>query len=186
MRWLRLTLITAGVLWVTSPAVAQSLDGGCTVTATSDVDSTTVVDATRADPFRVNPEERISWVATSPGAIQNHTWSIQVEVGGVGVTVARGGDPNEAGVTTSEGSRSIPELVEQAQQAGVPGAGLLDGLRGIYRVSGSISGEGGSCSGDGYVLIEGSPLESPVGQAGTGVAVVGLGLTLAAGVARPR
>jgi hypothetical protein len=41
-------------------ASAQSLDGGCSVNATSDLDETTMTDATREHPFDVDPEGSIS------------------------------------------------------------------------------------------------------------------------------
>lgn len=162
-------------------ASAQSLKGGCTVDATSDLDQTTMTDATRDNPFEVDPEGSISWVANSPGPIMDHTWVINVDVGGFGVPVARGGDPNTAGTQTSEGERSIPELVEDAEASGVPNAQLLGSLRGIYRVFGSIEGTA-SCSGDGYVLIVGNPLTELVGQIAAALALVGAGMVFGAGV----
>ena len=162
-------------------AGAQSLEGGCTVNATSDLDQTTMTDATRGNPFEVDPEGTISWVATSPGPIMDHTWVINVDIGGFGVPVARGGDPNTAGTETSEGERSIPELVEDAEASGVPNAQLLGSLRGIYRVFGSIEGTA-SCSGDGYVLIVGNPLTELVGQVAAGMTVLGAAMVIGAGV----
>jgi hypothetical protein len=184
MRALRI-LVAAGALLVLGalPAAAQSLEGGCTVSATSDVDSTTVVDATRSDPFAIDPEGSISWQATSPGAITDHTWSIAVEIGGLEVTVAEGSDPNAAGTTVSEGSRSIPELLDRVS-AGV-GKALLENVSGIFHVSGSISGQGaGPCSGDGWVEIEGGVLSGLLGQVAAGVAGLGALLTLVAGVGK--
>lgn len=166
------------------PAAAQSLEGGCTVQATSSLDTTTVVDATRSDPFEIDPEGSVSWTATSPGPIKNHTWSIGVRIGTVTVTVAKGGDPNEGGSQSSTGSRTVSDLVESAKASGTPGAGLLRGLRGIYHVTGSIAGQGGACSGDGWVRIAGSPFSSPLGAAGAGVAVIGLLILALSGVAK--
>jgi hypothetical protein len=164
-------------------ALGQSLDGGCTVSATSNLDSTTMLDATRSDPFNIDPDGRIAWIARSPAAIMNHEWVINVEVGSFGVPVARGGDPNEDGTVESVGDRSIPELVAQAEASGVPGAGVLGELRGIYRVFGDISGSS-SCAGDAYVNIEGNPLEALVGQIALGLAALGLILMLLSGIAK--
>jgi hypothetical protein len=171
-----------GVMAIGIVAYAQSLDGGCTVQANSGIDSTTMVDATQQDPFRIDPGGTLSWVGSSAGAIKNHTWEIGIYLGGFFVAVASGGDPNDAGTQTSEGTRSIPELVEQAAASGVPMADQLSSLRGIYRVGGQIAGEGGSCSGDGYVLIEGSPLSEPLGLGAAIVAAVGLIMTILAGI----
>lgn len=184
MRALRI-LGTAGAIVVLTalPAAAQSLEGGCTVSATSDVDSTTVVDATRSDPFVIDPEGSIAWQAESPGAITDHTWSIAVEIGGFEVTVAEGGDPNTAGTTVSEGSRSISELLDRVS-AGV-GKTLLENVSGIFHVSGSIAGEGaGPCSGNGWVEIEGGVLSGLLGRVAAGVAGLGVLLTGLAGVGK--
>lgn len=182
-RLLLLATIAVPVALIGSAAVAQSLDGGCTVSATSDLDSTTMVDATRADPFDIDPEGTIAWNARSPEAIMNHTWVINVDIGGFGVPVAKGGDPNTAGTLDSVGERSIPELIERAKAAGVPNANMLAELRGIYRVFGEITGSSG-CAGDAYVNIVGNPLQALVGQIAAAVAALGLILTIWAGVAK--
>ncbi|MGH8927926.1 MAG: hypothetical protein ACRDWH_06215 [Acidimicrobiia bacterium] len=161
---------------------AQSLEGGCTVQASSDIDETAMSDATRANPFEVDPAGAISWNATSPQAIMDHTWVINIDIGGFGLPVARGGDPNTAGTLSSIESRSIPELVEQAEAAGVPNTSLLGSLRGIYRLFGNISGSGGTCFGDAYVRVEGNPLQEPIGQGAAAVAAIGLLMTVSAGV----
>jgi hypothetical protein len=114
----------------------------------------------------------------------NHQWVINVEVGTFGIPVARGGDQNTAGTQQSVGSRSIPELVTQAEAAGVPNANLLASLRGIYRVYGDITGDGGSCEGDAYVLVEGSPLTELVGQIAAALAGIGLILMIWSGFNR--
>jgi len=171
-----IALVAASALAGLGAAMAQSLGGGCTVAASSDLDTTTMVDATRADPFRIDPQGSIAWNASSPGPIMNHTWVINVEVGGFGVPVARGGDPNTAGTQQSVGERSIPALVSLAEASGVPNANLLGSLRGIYRVFGDIAGDGGNCAGDAYVLIEGNPLSETFGQ--IAAAITGLGLLL--------
>lgn len=172
-------LVTLGV----TASLAQSLEGGCTVTATSDLDSTNMLDATRSNPFDVDAEGAISWNATSPAAIMDHTWVINVDIAGFAVPVARGGDPNTAGVITSVDSKSIPDLVERAKADGAAGADLLLGLRGIYRVFGEITGTS-SCSGDAYVNVRGNPLSETPGQAAAGLAVLGAALTLGSGVAK--
>ena len=107
--------------------------------------------------------------------------SLMRRIGGFGLPVARGGDPNTAGTQTSEGERSIPGLIEDAEASGVPNAQLLGSLRGIYRVFGSIEGTD-SCSGDGFVSIQGNPLTELVGQVAAGVTVVGAGMVIGSGV----
>jgi hypothetical protein len=181
---MRRTIVLIGLIVLMGLAVsasAQSLEGGCTVNATSDLDQTTMTDATRGNPFDVDPEGSISWVATSPGPIMDHTWVINVDIGGFGIPVARGGDPNTAGTQSSEGDRSIAELIDEAEAEGVPNAQLLGSLRGIYRVFGSIDGTD-SCSGDAYVFIRGNPLTELVGQVAAGMTVVGAAMVVGSGV----
>jgi hypothetical protein len=153
------------------------------VSATSGLDSTNMTDATRSNPFDVDAEGSISWNATSPQAIMNHTWVINVDIGGFAVPVAKGGDPNTAGTLSSVDSKSIPELVQRAKDQGTTGADLLLGLRGIYRVFGNINGSS-SCSGDAYVNVEGNPLTETPGQVAAGLAVLGLILTMLSGMAK--
>lgn len=164
-------------------ALAQSLDGGCTVSATSDLDSTNMTDATRSNPFDIDAEGTISWNATSPQVIMNHNWVINIDIGGFAVPVAKGGDPNTAGTLSSVDTKTIPELVQRAEDQGAAGADLLLGLRGIYRVFGDITGTT-SCSGDAYVNIKGNPLTELPGQIAAGLAVLGLILTMLSGVAK--
>ena len=97
---MRRVFIATSVLALMGLAVsagAQSLEGGCTVDATSDLDETTMTDATRGNPFEVDPEGTIAWVANSPGPIMDHTWVINVDVGGFGVPVARAEIPTPTG-----------------------------------------------------------------------------------------
>lgn len=172
------------VLAFSIPAAAQSLEGGCTVSASSDLDSTSVVDASQGDPFDIDPEGSISWNANSPGPITNHTWVINVELGGIDIPVADGGDPNTGESTSSVGSRSLPEIIEDVTARGAAGAGLLEDLSGVFHVSGEISGEGGACSGDAYVRILGNPLANPIGQAGAAATGVGALVTILSAFAR--
>lgn len=182
-RLLSISLLAVFLVAFGSAVWAQSLDGGCTVSATSDLDSTTMLDATREDPFEIDPDGTISWNATSTQPITNHTWVIYSDVGGFGVPVARGGEPNTAGTLTSIGTRSIPEELAEAQAEGVPNARLLGSMRGIYRVYGDISGSS-SCSGEAYVLLRGNPLTELVGQVALAIAVLGALLVVGGGVAK--
>ena len=165
-------------------AMAQSLQGGCTVTANSDLDSTVMTDATRSNPFDVAAEGAISWNATSSEAIMDNNWVINIDIGGFAVPVAKGGDPNTAGTLTSIDSKSIPDLVQRAKDQGTAGADLLLGLRGIYRVFGEITGSNTSCSGDAYVNVKGNPLMELPGQVAAGLAVLGFILTMLSGLAK--
>lgn len=183
-RQFRVGTLIVLVLWVIGPAtaVAQELEGGCNVTASSGIDATTVRDATQSDPFEIDPEGTISWQATSPSPIRNHTWEIWIDIAGLEVTVASGGGANDGGEQSSEGDVDVAtEMREAANDVGLP----VDELRGLFRVGGQISGEGGSCSGNGYVLVKGGPLGGLAGWVGLGIVALGGILLVWAGVSRP-
>ena len=165
-----------------APAVAQELEGGCSVTASSGVDATTVRDATQSDPFEIDPAGRINWEATSPAPIRNHTWEIWMEVAGFQVTVASGGSANDAGQQTQEGEADVAlETREAAEDLGLP----VDQLRGLFHVGGQILGEGGSCSGNGYLLVRGGPFDGLAGWVALGLATFGGMLFVWSGIKRP-
>ncbi len=42
------------------------LNGGCSVNSTSSLDSTVVTDTSRSDPFEIDPEGSLTWMASSP------------------------------------------------------------------------------------------------------------------------
>jgi hypothetical protein len=182
MRTMGVSGIAAALTLVLAlPASADSITGGCTVNASSDVDSTNVTDATSNDPFEIDPAGSLSWTANSAGPIKNHTWAISTEVGGIPVRLAQGGDPNDDGTVTSTGEESIPGLIAMLEEKGswpATVAPLLSELSGIYKVSGSISGEGGSCSGVAWVRLGGF---GGIGLGGAAAAAIGALLMISAG-----
>ncbi len=180
MKRLLVVLAMALVLAVVAaPVWAQQLTGGCSAFGDSGVDQTNVVDATRSNPFEIDPEGSVSYRATSPGPIKNHTWEVWVDVGGFRITIADGGDPNDDEDTETAGVESVPENIDEVESNPLVGE-----LIGIYLVGGSIAGEGGECSGNAYVLIPGNPLGSTAGKVGAGLAVLGFVGFAAAGFAK--
>ena len=165
------------------PAMAGTLDGGCTVDATADTDSTNVIDATRSDPFIIDPAGSVSWTAMSPGPITNHTWKIGVVVLGREVQLFDGGDENSGLTTESKGSKSIPAEIERINNSQI--SWILQNLGGVVEVYGSIAGDGGAaCSGRGFVLLELGVFEGLVSQVALATTAVGLGLIGLAGVGK--
>lgn len=142
------------------------LNGGCTVSATSDLDVTTVSDTSRSDPFDIDPDGTVSWEATSGGAIMDHTWEIWVDVGGFPLVVADGGDDNTDGDTTNEGSEPVRPYVDDI------GSAIGGDPSGIYLVGGDIAGDGGACDGQAWVRLSGSVLSNFVGQGALGLLVI--------------
>lgn len=147
------------------------LNGGCTVEAASDIDSTVVTDTSRSDPFAIEPDGGLSWIATSPGPITDHEWKIWVVIGGFEWGVADGGDPNSDIDTTNEGDEpSVRGYVEDL------GFRAGDQIRGVYEVGGFIDGEGGSCDGFGFVKIEGGFLGTIASWVALALGLIALGI----------
>ncbi len=142
------------------------LNGGCTVTADSGIDSTSVTDTSRSNPFDVDPDGGITWQASSPAPIKNHMWEIWVDVGGFQVVVANGGDPNEGESTSNAGSEDVGTYKEFLEErTGVE-------IVGIYQVGGFIRGDGGACDGFGFVRVQGGFLQGPIALAAAIIFVV--------------
>jgi hypothetical protein len=162
-------LIVWGATGLTQLNETGELNGGCTVEAQSDVDSTIVSDTTRQNPFEVDPEGGLSWFATSPGPIMDHTWEIWVDVGGFAVVVADGGDPNTDGDLENEGDvADVSVYVEEV--TAVSG----QQIRGVFEVGGDIEGSGGACDGFAFVRLTADPLSTLASQIAAGLGLIAL------------
>ena len=158
---LAVALIGYGATGLGSINENGELNGGCAVDAASDSDTTVVTDTSRRDPFVVDPEGGLSWVATSPGPIMNHFWEIYVDIGGFAVTVADNEEvePNTAGDLDNTGDVDDVSgyIQDVSNYAGVE-------LAGVFEVGGDIEGEGGACDGFGFVTLEAEPLSTLISQ----------------------
>lgn len=165
---LAVALIGFGATGLGSINENGELNGGCTVEAASDVDGTVVTDTSRQDPFEVDPEGGLSWLATSPGPIMDHFWEIYVDVGGFPLAVADNeeAEPNTAADVDNTGDvEDVSSYVEDVSNvAGVE-------LAGAFEVGGDIEGEGGACDGFGFVTLTADPLSTLISQI---AAVIGL------------
>ncbi|HWL48629.1 MAG TPA: hypothetical protein VNT92_02035 [Acidimicrobiia bacterium] len=147
------------------------INGGCTVQADSSVDSTTVTDTSRQDPFQVDPEGSLSWTAASPAPITNHLWEIYVDVGGFPVVIASN---DEVEPNTDDDTENTGEVADvSAYVAEVSDYTGLE-LDGVFEVGGSIEGEGGACDGFGFVELTADPLTTLVSQIAAGVGLLAL------------
>lgn len=126
---------------------------GCTLQLTSlDVDGAPVdnadsgeVGASQEAPLQVQWNGTVSWSGDSGAqAIRSTSW--HVEVFGL-PTPLRGGDPNEDGDSSGEDSIRVSEAVPFR-------------FTGLFHVSGQLSGEGGTCAGDGWVRVVGDPMST--------------------------
>ena len=142
--------VAYGLIGIGEAGESGQLNGGCTVEAASDLDTTVVTDTSRANPFAVDPDGGLSWVATSPGPITDHEWEIWVVIGGYEFVVEDGGDANGDMTTSNDGD--VSDLRGYVEDLGF---GAAAQIQGIYEVGGFIDGEGGSCDGFGFVKIEG-------------------------------
>ena len=125
------------------------LNGGCLVMATSDVDSTTVTDTSKSNPFLIDPDGGLSWEATSPSVFQDYDWEIYVNIGGLPVTIESDHEANTAGDQDNEGE--VDDVRALADSRGID----IDLYRGVYEVG----GEAATCSGFGFVEITGPGLD---------------------------
>jgi hypothetical protein len=177
----------AMLLSIASPAFAQTVSGDCVATDISgtsfsadgaQLDSSTVADATRSDPFLIDPGGSVSWDARTTRPITDHTWHIGPVIGGLEISLFSGGDPNTAETVESTGRVDIASRIDEIQTESV--GWITSSLVGILQAWGRIEGDG-SCEGRAWVKIEGSPLSGVLGQGALGAMVVGAGLlTLAA------
>ncbi|MFZ0626932.1 MAG: hypothetical protein WAN34_10600 [Acidimicrobiia bacterium] len=147
------------------------LNGGCTVEAQSDLDTTVVIDTSRQAPFEVDPNGGLSWVATSPGPIMNHFWNIYVDIGGFSVPVAGNheAEPNTDGDVDNVGDVADVSgyVADISNYAGVE-------LRGVFEVGGDIDGEGGACDGFGFVRLVTNPLATLISQIAAAIGLLAL------------
>lgn len=133
-----------GALGIGAINQTGELNGGCTVTATSDVDGTTVTDTSRADPFRIEADGGLTWEATSPQAFTDYEWEIHTIVGGIPIPIESDTEPNDAGDVANGGT--VDDVGALAEARGID----LDLYSGVYQVGGSAA----SCDGFGFVHID--------------------------------
>lgn len=125
------------------------LNGGCSVSADSSVDSTNVTDTSRADPFVVQADSGLSWSAISPEAFVDYDWELYTVVGGISIPLDSGTEANTAGDIENAGD--VDDIGEYAADRGID----LDLYRGVYEVGGSAA----TCDGFGFVHIEADGLD---------------------------
>lgn len=137
--------------------------------ATIDTATSGGADSTQTDPFIVDWDGTVDWNGTMGSlVIMNHNWNVDV----FGIpTPLRGGDPNTAGNTTGSDTAGV--------SANAPFR-----FTGLFYVSGQISGDGGSCSGSGWLRLRGDPVGTV--PFFVGLALVLLGAALLAVGARGR
>jgi hypothetical protein len=164
----RLALIALPALILTIPASVSAFPlTNCTL-ALSSVDASNVViatasagaaDATQEDPFFVDWDGTVQWAGTMGSlVIKDHSWSVSI----FNIpTPLSGGDPNEGGDTDGDGTVKV-------------GENLPFEITGLFYVSGAISGDGGSCSGSGWMRLRGDAFGTIPFWIGLALIVLGL------------
>jgi hypothetical protein len=145
------------------------ISGGCTVTASTPLDATTVTDTTKRNPFDIDPNGPLTWNATSPIVFKDHIWFIDVQVANGSITVADNfGNPDPNTDDKTENGDTIPNVAgyvaEVTQFNG-------DEVRGVFVVSGEITG-GGTCSGLAFVRLVDDPFASLLSKIAAGLAIL--------------
>jgi hypothetical protein len=168
---LAVALIGWGATGIAEINESGQINGGCAVQAESSVDSTTVTDTSRQDPFQVDPEGSLSWSATSPAPITDHLWEIYVDIGGFPLVVASNDEPEPNTDGDTENAGDVADV--SAYVAEVSDYTGLE-LDGVFEVGGSIEGEGGACDGFGFVELTADPLTTLVSQIAAGVGLLAL------------
>jgi hypothetical protein len=156
-------LLTASLLLVAAAPVAAFPLSLCELSLTStDADGATVDtaqsganDSTQADPFLVDWDGSVLYVGTTTNVVKDYNYQVFV----LGIpTPIRGGDTNDDENVDGEGSVGVS-------------ANMPFRVTGLFKVSGTYEGTGGSCNGSGWFKLTGDP---------TGTVPFWLGLVLLA------
>lgn len=139
----------------------------CTLNLTSlDADGNTLAtatgggnDSTQADPFLVDWDGTVEWTGTTgTQVIKDSSWSVSV----FNIpTPLSGTEANEDGTSDGDGTVDV-------------GVNLPLRMTGLFFVSGSMTGDGGSCSGSGWMRLAGDPLGSTLFWLGLVLILLGL------------
>jgi len=168
MRKLATGAVLALVLLVfAAPAAgAANLGGGCTGSATStDADGTKLDTAyapgsggTKSDPFLVDADGTVDYEGTTPTVFHDHSWHVDVS----GIAVKDGSSDNGTNQSATSGTEQVDDYVPVK-------------VVGLYRVSGGITADEGSCSGSAWIKVVGSPVGTVGWIAGVVLTILGAG-----------
>ena len=160
-------LAALGILLLAAPVAAFPLTN-CTLTANSlaaggaalDSIEGGAPDATQADPFLVDWDGTITYSGGSNVAMINNTWGVSVFTF---PTPLQGGDDNPEDNRTGSGTVGVSENAPFR-------------FTGLYYVSGSLTGSGGTCTGSGWFKLTGDPIGTIPFFGGLGLLIVGIAM----------
>ena len=157
--------VSAVVLIPIGTAAMAANATGCAGSATSYAANGDVVDnvrapgpgGTEAQPFVVDPEGSVAWEGGTTTVITNGTWSVSLF-----------GAPFRSGsFTNDEGKRKASGVQEMSTLPSIVQFFLMGDMK--VPVSGTVTGDGGSCTVDGYITGIGAATGSPMFWMGAGV-----------------
>ncbi len=162
---------TLGIAIPATTAVAAEAEGCTGQVVTFSADGTELDRAlgpgeggTLSDPLVVDAEGVAEWGGSTNAVITDAQWSVTI----MGLPFKSGSTDNSEGLSESQGSIEMSSMPAPAK--------LL--LKGDVKipVSGTFSGEAGTCTGSGYITGTGSPTSAPLFYAGIGFAAIGAAL----------
>ena len=176
-----LTLLAA------APADAATINGNCSATAVSfasgvdpDDPASLAVDAieipanssvdngTKGNPFGVDSQGSVAWSGETTMAATNQSWSVDFLVAGAGSL--KDSDPNEEDERANSGVKDMTDIFPAD-------------VTGLVKVSGTFTSDGGTCTGDGWIKLIGSPTGTIPWLGGLAAGAIGL---LGMGFATPK
>lgn len=159
-----------------SGAALAGMQGPCDGSVTIDGRTYGPDNDTADDPIVVPDEPGLvaSWTGSTGVVITDHTGKIGLVVGPATVPIDTWGGENAEQEVSAAGDYAVDEA-----RAAMPMK-----VVGLYELKGSHSGQGGTCSGNAMVLVEGAPLTTPVGAGAAAGTLLALGGLVLAG--RPR
>jgi len=116
------------------------------------------VGSSSSSPFHVDSGGKVAHDGSSDNLILNNSWHVSV----AGITVRSGGAPNKSHTQSDKGTDDVSKYMPFK-------------VTGLYYAEFKLSGDGGSCSGNMWVKLVGSPVGTPAWIAGIVLAVLGLG-----------
>jgi hypothetical protein len=156
-----LLLAAAALLLTARPADAATINGPCSATAasfTSGVDpddpaslaidvieipeNSSVDNGTEGNPFGLDSQGSVAWSGQTSMAATNHSWSVDFLVAGVGSL--DDSDPNAEDERTDSGVKDMADIFPAD-------------VTGLVKVDGTFASDGGTCTGDGWIKLIGSP-----------------------------
>lgn len=115
------------------------------------------VGSSSSKPFHADSNGKVVHDGSSDNLILNNSWHVDV----AGITVRSGGAPNKSHTQSDQGTDKVSRY-------------LPFKLTGLYYAKFELSGDGGSCSGNMWVKLVGSPVGTAPWVAGIVLAVVGV------------